>query len=132
MWAPQASPSEGPLLCHHPAGTRGATVHLHKEVLVVDALQPAALQRLQVPVGLWAQQVQILHTRLEVLQVLLQLVGVLGGKGRGGEHAQVASQHPRCSPGDLVLGMQDHLQTHPAPDSLRGPCSLHTLRDQPP
>lgn len=59
---------------------------LNKEAGIVDFLDPTALQGFQVPVGGWAQQVQILHVYFEVLQLLLQLGSVLregGGQGEG-------------------------------------------------
>lgn len=50
----------------------------------MNALEPTVLQSLQVPAGGWAQQVQILHVHFELLQLLLQLDGVLGGRGQAG------------------------------------------------
>lgn len=60
------------------------TADLDKEARVVDVLEPTALQSLQVPAGGGAQQVQILHVHFELLQLLLQLDGVLGGSGQAG------------------------------------------------
>lgn len=60
------------------------TADLNKEAWVVDALEPTALQGLQVLAGGWAQQVQILHVHFELLQLLLQLGSVLGGREQGG------------------------------------------------
>ena len=50
----------------------------------MNALEPTALQSLQIPTGGWAQQVQILHVHFELLQLLLQLDGVLGGRRQAG------------------------------------------------
>lgn len=82
---------------------------LNEEARVVDILQPTALQGLQVPVGSWAQQVQILRVHFEAFQLLLQLGSILGGRGQGREHAQLLSQNPRAaSLGEGVASLHPH------------------------
>lgn len=82
---------------------------LNEEARVVDILQPTALQGLQVPVGGWAQQVQILRVHFEAFQLLLQLGSILGGRGLGRGHAQLLSQDPRAaSLGEGVASLHPH------------------------
>lgn len=70
-------------LCSSMVWTEVLPADLIKEGGIVDVLQPTALQGFQVPVGGWAQQVQILHVYFKVLQLLLQLGGILRGWGTG-------------------------------------------------
>lgn len=67
----------------------------------MDFLDPTALQGFQVPVGGWAQQVQILHVYFEILQLLLQLGSVLRGMREDSVRACVVAQPgpQSCSPG---------------------------------
>ena len=112
------------------------TADLDKEAGIVNVLEPAALQGLQVLAGSWAQQLQILHFHFEFLQFLLQLGRVLGGKGAGWVYAQWLSQDPRAailgdrSPGPqgphsecswLQTGSQQASASHPTPPSPTHP-----------
>lgn len=73
----------GPL-CPAALQPEGPTADLDQEARVVDVTKPTALQGPQVSVASWAQQVKTLHVHCEILQLLLQVGHILGGRGQGG------------------------------------------------